>query len=77
MKETGIIFSLGFIGHKAAKLQELFSEYSLEPNEYGKFLRFEDYSYLVYNQGVTVWTNCFENENEFNERLLLKLISKL
>ena len=80
MKENttpqGISFDMGFIGHKALALQELFAEYTPKPNENGKYLYFEDYSHLVVNQGVVVYTNCFESEAEFNEALLNKLIYK-
>lgn len=69
-----IWFSLGFIGHAAAELQELFGEFSPEPNDYGYFLKFENYTELVVNNGVFVQTNCFSTEEEFIERLLHKLL---
>lgn len=70
-------FDLGFIGHKATELQHLFSEYTIKENEYGYFLEFVNYSELVNNQGVYVLTNCFETEQDFKDRLFLKLLSKL
>ena len=70
-------FDLGFIGHKALKLQTLFAEYTPKANEYGFFLYFEDYSELVLNQGVMCITNCFEDEKHFRELLTSKLLDKL
>jgi len=70
-------FSLGFIGHKAINLQSLFSEYTPQPNENGFFLYFEDFSELVNNQGVTVYTNCFESKKHFNRILLTRLLFEL
>jgi hypothetical protein len=75
--ENTICIDLGFIGHKANELQSLFDGYSQEPNEYGYFLKFENYSEFVVNQGVTVWTNCFESLESFQERLMTKLLFKL
>lgn len=69
-----IIIDLGFIGHQAESLQTLFAEYSATPNEYGYFLRFENYSELVVNQGVLVDTNCFEDEEHFRGILLSRLL---
>lgn len=69
-----IYIDLGFIGHGAEKLATLFEGYSESPNQYGRFLKFENYSYLVCNQGVTVSTNCFENEAQFLEYMNLKLM---
>lgn len=69
-------FSLGYIGHCAEAFKALFSEYSEEPNQYGKFLKFENYSDLVVNQGVMCHTNCFENEEHFREIFNQKLLSK-
>jgi hypothetical protein len=77
MTTTELIIDLGFIGHKAGKFQSLFDGYSPEPNEYGKFLKFENYSELVVNKGVQVWTNCFESEEHFNETLMTKLLFNL
>ena len=73
----GISIDLKFIGHKAEKLQNLFKEYSFEPNEYGAFLRFENYSMYVVNKGVTCYTNCFENDEHFYEVLHTKLLMNL
>lgn len=75
--ENTICINLGFIGHKANDLQSLFDGYSQEPNEYGYFLKFENYSEFVMNQGVTVWTNCFESLENFQEILMSKLLFKL
>lgn len=66
--------NLGFIGHNANALQELFPEYSRKPNEYGYFLNFENYSELACNQGVECHTNCFESEAHFFEVLNTKLL---
>lgn len=65
---------LGFIGHNANAFQKLFSEYTRKPNEYGYFLNFENYSELACNQGVVCHTNCFENEQDFFEKLYSKLL---
>ena len=72
-----LTFDLGFIGHKATELQNLFFEYTIKENEYGYFLEFVNYSELVNNQGVYVVTNCFETEEHFKERLMLKFLSKI
>lgn len=72
-KETQT-FDLGFIGLNADKLQKLFSGYSETPNEYGKFLKFENYTAYVVNEGVIVHTNCFEDEKHFNDRLHMNLL---
>jgi hypothetical protein len=77
IKNPGLSFSLGYIGHKANKLQKLFSEYTFEENENGYFLRFEDFSELVNNQGVTIYTNCFTSKKHFYERLNSKLLFEL
>jgi hypothetical protein len=77
MKAQELIIDLGFIGHKAEKLQKLFDGYTTEPNENGYFLKFDNYSELQINQGVQVWTNCFESEEHFNERLMTKLLFNL
>jgi hypothetical protein len=69
---TEIIIDLGFIGHKAEKFQALFTGYTAEPNENGYFLKFENVT-DVCNEGVHVWTNCFEDEDHFNEVLMTKL----
>lgn len=71
--ENILHFDLGFVGHNAEKFQNLFG-YMPEPNEYGYFLRFENYSLLECNQGVYCVTNCFESEEEFNQVLNHKLL---
>ena len=71
---TDLIIDLGYIGNKANKLQKYFDGYSKEPNEYGRFLKFENYTSLVVNKGVVVFTNCFENEEHFLELLHNKLL---
>ena len=71
------IFNLGFIDHKALKLQNLFSEFTPKENEYGYFLYFEDYDELKINKGVRVITNCFEDEDHFKEELTNKLLFNL
>ena len=70
-------FDLAYIGNKADKLQELFSEYSSKPNANGSFLKFENYKDHVVNLGVLATTNCFENEAHFLDRLHLKLLDRL
>lgn len=77
MNTKTLNFSLGFIGHKAINLQCLFSEYTPQPNENGFFLYFEDFSELVNNQGVMVYTNCFESKKHFNRILLTRLLFNL
>lgn len=72
--ENILHFDLGFIGHEAEKLQKLFHTYDEEPNNFGYFLKFENYSELANNQGVICHSNCFESEEHFNERLQLKLL---
>jgi hypothetical protein len=74
MTTQELTIDLGFIGNKAEKIQSLFNGYSVEPNEYGYFLRVEDYSQYVVNQGVFVHTNCFESEEQFKEALFSKLL---
>jgi hypothetical protein len=74
--QKDIYFNLGYIGHKAEKLQALFEGYSSTPNEHGKFLAFENTTYIG-NKGVTVMTNCFESEEHFNEMLQTKLLFAL
>jgi hypothetical protein len=69
-----IYFDLGYIGNIADKLQDLFKEYSKEPNEYGFFLKFENFSELVVNVGVIVATNCFSCKKDFMKRLNDKLM---
>lgn len=71
---TTIQIDLGFMGHNAEKLQELFKDYSPTPNKYGKFLRFENYTAYALNEGVFAETNCFEDEKHFNDRLMMKLL---
>ena len=65
-------YNLGYIGHNAEPFQELFSEYSKTPNEYGYFLEFQNLTEGI-NEGVQVVSNCFENESHFNEVLMNKL----
>lgn len=72
-EEKTITIDLGFIGHNADKLQKLFG-YSATPNEYGKFLRFENYTAYALNEGVIAVTNCFEDEQHFNDRLMMNLL---
>ena len=72
-----MLFSLGYIGHKAIDLQCLFSEYTPQANENGYFLYFEDFSELKVNQGVTVHTNCFNNKKYFKDLLLTRLLFNL
>ena len=75
---TQIIYiDLGFIGNTAEKLQNLFPNHTSEPNENGFYLKFENYSHLVVNTGVSVETNCFESEEEFKEDLFSKLLFSL
>ena len=69
-----LYIELGYIGHHAEIFQQLFREYSKEPNQFGNFLKFENYEELVVNQGVMCHTNCFENEEHFREILNGKLI---
>ena len=71
-----ISIDLGFIGHNADKLQELFKDYSPTPNKYGKFLKFENYTAYVVNEGVYATTNCFEDEQHFNDRFMMKLMAE-
>ncbi len=73
MERKLITVDLGFIGNKADKLQQLFDGYTPEANEYGYYLRFENYSYIG-NEGVTAITNCFEDEKHFQEQLHTKLL---
>lgn len=72
-----LIIELGFFGHKAEKLQSLFPGYTQEPNENGYFLKFENYTLCGSNEGVTLWSNCFESEEHFKEVLLGKLLFNL
>ena len=72
-----LIIDLGFIGHKANKLQELFGgEVLRETNEYGYFLRFNNITHIG-NEGVNLWTNHFESEEQFYEALNNKLLFNL
>lgn len=77
MKHTQT-FELGYIGHKADKLQKLFEGYATHPedNLSGYFLRFENITYIG-NKGVVLHTNCFEDEEHFNEQLHTKLLFNL
>ena len=77
MNTKTLNFSLGFIGHKAINLQCLFSEYTRQPDDNGFFLYLEDFSGLVNNQGVMVYTNCFESKKHFNRILLTRLLFNL
>jgi quinol monooxygenase YgiN len=72
-KQT-IKIDLGFIGNKAEKFQDLYNTYTTEPNKYGYFLRFENYTDLEPNKGVYVMTNCWESEEDFKEDLTSKLL---
>ena len=66
-------FLVGYVGHKAQAYQELFKEYTVEPNENGYFLKFENTTYIG-NKGVMVWTNCFENEEDLQEKINDKML---
>lgn len=73
MKKELSIF-IGYIGHKADKLQEMFGGDTLrKENEYGYFLRFENITDTG-NEGVSLWTNHYENEEHFWEQLNTKLL---
>lgn len=72
-----LYFSLGYIGHKAEKLQKMYKNYTEEPNENGYFLKFSNYTYVSPNKGVMVHTNCFESEEHFNDDLFSKLLLDL
>ena len=72
-----LFIDLGFIENVADKLQAMFEGYSEEPNEYGRYLKFNNYSDLVINKGVTVETNCFESEEHFREQLMNKFLFSL
>jgi hypothetical protein len=74
MKAQELTIDLGFIGHKANKIQNIFSAYSPEPNECGHFLRAEDYSVSVTDKGVIVYTNCFISEEDFKDFLCQLLL---
>jgi hypothetical protein len=71
-----ITIDLGFIGHNAEKIQDLFERHTKEPNSNGYFLRVENYSVLCCNLGVLVYTNIY-NEVDFKESLLTKLLFNL
>jgi hypothetical protein len=73
MKKELYIY-LGFVGHKANEFQKLFSEFTIEPNQYGYFAKFENYSELECNKGVYVHTNCFESEEVFYEIFNARLL---
>lgn len=69
-----LVIDLGSIGRKADRLQELFNDYSEEPNENGWFLKFEDVTQL--NLGIVLaYTNCFESEEDFYVSLAKKLLT--
>lgn len=72
-----LYINLGYIGNTAEKLQSLFEGYSTEPNEYGFYLKFENYSDLVVNQGVIVETNCWKKKKQFKKALFSKLLFNL
>lgn len=72
-----LYINLGYIGNTAEKLQELYSGYSTEPNENGCYLKFENYSDLVVNKGVTVETNCWKKKKQFKKDLFSKLLFNL
>lgn len=71
-KPKEVFFLVGYIGHKAEKLQALFPGYSFEPNENGYFLRFEDTT-AVGNEGVIAYTNCFSKKH-LKKMLFSKLL---
>lgn len=71
--EKTISIELGYFGHQAELFQELFSEYSQIPNQYGTFLEFTNVTDRVVNMGVVAYTNAFENEYHFNQVLMRKL----
>jgi hypothetical protein len=68
---------LGYIGHKAEKIQELFPEYSPTPNEYGYFLSCENITELNVNEGVIITTNCYSTAEEVEAMLYSRLLFKL
>jgi len=72
MQKT-ISIELGYYGHQAELFQELFKEYSKEPNQYGTFLEFANITDRAVNMGVIAYTNAFENETHFNQVLMRKL----
>ncbi|MBY0224116.1 hypothetical protein [Sporosarcina aquimarina] len=68
-----LMIDLGAIGKKSEKLQELFDDYSEEPNENGWFLKFEDVTQLNLDL-VIAYTNCFESKEAFYAVLGKKLL---
>lgn len=76
-KRSQLTVDLHFIGHKAEKLQAMYKGYSPFPNEYGSFLRFENYTFVAGNNGTILYTNCFDSEAEFMENLTSKMLLDL
>jgi hypothetical protein len=75
--KTELSLLIGYIGHKADKLQEMFGGECLrKENEFGYFLRFTDVTETG-NEGVRLWTNHFESEEHFYEVLNTKLLLSL
>lgn len=72
--ENVLYFELGYIGFQAEKLQNLFGNYSIEPNQNGFYLKFINHNYLANNEGVYAESNCFESEEHFREILMEKLL---
>lgn len=72
-----LYINLGYIGNTAEKLQALYPGYSTEPNEYGMYLKFSNYSDLVVNCGVMVETNCWKSKKQFKKSLFDKLLYSL
>jgi hypothetical protein len=71
--ENILYFDLGFIGFQAEKMQSLFENYSIEPNQDGFYLKFINHNYTANNEGVYAETNCFLHEEHFKEVLFNKL----
>lgn len=76
MKKNTLKVSLGYVGHKAEKFQKLFKDFTPEPNDYGYFLRFEDFNMLG-NKGTLVYTNVVDTDEEVHEMIYDKLVSTL
>lgn len=72
-----IWINLGYIGKKAEVLRKLYEGYEETPNEHGFYLKFEDFSDLVVNEGVTVETNCFKSKKAFKKDLYNRLLMNL
>lgn len=75
IKKT-ITVNLGHIGHKADKLQALFTGYTAEPNEYGRFLKFENFT-MIGNKGTLAYTNVVDTEEELLEMIHTRLLFNL